>query len=530
MYVKRLIEFAEQHRDQFPPVGFTLKKVKWIVDIDDVGLTFNEVKNQTFIVPIATRSSNVKASLIVDKPDYVFNMGDKEDRHHAYKELLQTYITATADEDAASLLHLLQQPIKLPTKMKIGDFIVFRIRNEVFLHDNPNVQSFWQADQQLTEASSAQGTCMFCGEKGPLLERHSITFSVNRERTKMISANENAYRSHGTKASLVAPTCPHCEQKYGQALEYMLKNEPKKSYGEHMFSIGGMTYVYWLRSAQPFQPFAFFSATNEPLKNHKEMQAQLKQVFTGMKQSYDFNDFCLLVLSANKGRLVVRDYMECTLGQIHERIMRFLQAQDVGRDKLYGVYTLAGAIHQKPSTQLQKIDVRDWMNWALCGRPLSGRILIALVKRIQAEGKMYAMHAAVLKSWLVSQRDGREWTVTKDKTNVTTPYTLGRIFAIIEKIHGDAIGASDTLSSRFFGSASTTPKAIFGNLLRNTQHHLAKLGRDRKGLAVVMDKKLLEALSLISDFPSTLTLTEQAEFALGYYHEKEDLWKKKEEK
>src|SRR5699024_9725448 len=79
------------------------------------------------------------------------------------------------------------------------------------------------------------------------IERHSIDFYVSGERTKMISANKNAYESQGNKHSTVAPTCYMCEQKYGQTLEYLLQNKPNTSYGNHMFKVGDVTYVYWFR-------------------------------------------------------------------------------------------------------------------------------------------------------------------------------------------------------------------------------------------------------------------------------------------
>ena len=544
MYVKRLIEFAEEHPNLFPPLGYGVKKIDWIVDIEQSGVTFNEVAKQEMVVPVISRSSGVKATLLVDKPDYVFGWSDKEsgrekskERHEAYVQLLKEYVEATNDDDVRQLIEVLQQPIDYPETLKLGHFIVFRIRDEEFLHRKVAVKRFWSDYvKPVADEKSAETTCMFCGEKAPIMRRHSINFVVDGERTKMISANKNAYESHGNKNSTVAPTCYVCEQKYGKALEYLLQREPRTSRGTHMFSVGDLTYVYWFKKddeqlSEEMKMHQFFSMQSEEIGNDlQSMQNALDQVFGKRSEEYHFNNFCLLVLSANKGRLVVRDYVEESMGTLYDRINTYLEAQQVGSNRLYSIYTLAGAIYNKANTQLQKVDIRDWFNWAFQGQPLPGRILIALMKRIQAEGAMYAHHAAVLKSWLVSQRGRREWTVSIDYENKQPAYVLGRTFAVLEKIHQEAIGSKDTLASRFFGSASTTPLAVFGMLIKNAQHHLVKIGGKNEGRKVNLDKKLTELLGEVEAFPSTLRLTEQAEFALGYYHQKEDLWKKKEDK
>jgi len=537
VYVNRLIEFAEGHPELFPPIGFQKKKIDWIVDVDNGSLTFNAVERLEMTVPSISRSGSGESPiLLVDKPDYVFGWSPSDNeqersvrRHSSYMQLLDDYTAETEDPDITALIIALQNDIDFPAKMKPGDFVVFRTEDERYLHEASDVQRFWSERMQ---PPSTDGSfvinCQFCGEPSPAMERHSINFIVNGERTKMISANKNAYESHGLKNSMIAPTCSRCEQKYGQALEHMLSREPKTNYGRHMFSIGDLTYVYWLRgqSAGANLPTAM-RLLHEA--NPEAMRDLIHQLYSGQQVSSTFHDFCLLMLSANKGRLVVRGYVEESIGSIEERIARFFKAQDIGRDRSYNVYTLAGTIYQKPNTQMKRTDVQDWINWALRGTPLPGRILIALLKRIQAEGVMYPTHAAVLKSWLTSQDKRREWTVTTDETNKAPAYILGRVFAVLEKIQGEATGSSDTLSSRYIGSASTAPRSVMSMLIRNAKYHLAKIGSRNKGRAVNLDKRLSGLLTHIDTLPAVLKLSDQGEFTLGYYHEKESLWKKKEE-
>ena len=105
-------------------------------------------------------------------------------------------------------------------------------------------------------------------------------------------------------------------------------------------------------------------------------------------------------------------------------------------------------------------------------------------------------------------------------------YCLGRLFALLEKAQLDASpGINATIKDKYFGTASTSPKAVFPFLMRLGQHHLAgaKYGKST-------DKKIKEVMAMVgSEFPAHLNLDDQGRFMLGYYHQKNALYKKKEE-
>jgi len=78
---------------------------------------------------------------------------------------------------------------------------------------------------------------------------------------------------------------------------------------------------------------------------------------------------------------------------------------------------------------------------------------------------------------------------------------------------------------RFYGSASATPAVVFPRILRTYQHHLGKLS---EGHRVNVDKLTQEILAPLTEFPSHLSLPEQGLFALGYYHQRKDLFTSKD--
>ena len=114
-----------------------------------------------------------------------------------------------------------------------------------------------------------------------------------------------------------------------------------------------------------------------------------------------------------------------------------------------------------------------------------------------------------------------------DPENKNIGYRLGRLFAALEKIQGEAQNSINaTIRDRFYGAASSTPVTVFGNLMRLKNHHLAKLEPGRR---INFERLLGEIMDGISDFPAHLALADQARFAIGYYHQMQAFYTKKAE-
>jgi CRISPR-associated protein Csd1 len=108
-------------------------------------------------------------------------------------------------------------------------------------------------------------------------------------------------------------------------------------------------------------------------------------------------------------------------------------------------------------------------------------------------------------------------------------YLLGRMFAVVERTQEHANpGINATVRDRYYGSASAAPAGVFPILLRLNQHHLSKLRGEKPGLAVNMEKLNCEIIDEMPErFPRRLGLEQQGMFALGYYHQRNALFRKK---
>ena len=110
-----------------------------------------------------------------------------------------------------------------------------------------------------------------------------------------------------------------------------------------------------------------------------------------------------------------------------------------------------------------------------------------------------------------------------DPDRTEPAYHLGRLFAALEKVQDDAMpGTNATIKDRYFGAASATPGSVFPRLIRMSQHHAAKL--ENQGHKVTHERRVQEIVGRLDGFPAHLPLPAQGLFAVGYYHQRQDLF------
>ena len=133
-----------------------------------------------------------------------------------------------------------------------------------------------------------------------------------------------------------------------------------------------------------------------------------------------------------------------------------------------------------------------------------------------------------------------------------TPYVLGRIFAVLESIQEEANrpkhstkkgnkhvsestqeeanpGINATIRDKYFNSSCANPASIFPILMKLKNSHIRKIEREKKGKKIYFENLLTELTGKITEFPKSLTLEEQGRFILGYYHQTQKRYEKKEE-
>ena len=175
------------------------------------------------------------------------------------------------------------------------------------------------------------------------------------------------------------------------------------------------------------------------------------------------------------------------------------------------------------------------MRAVLLGENYPNSLYQTILLRIHAEQDINYYKASIVKACLL--RKTRETgnniykevlTLSLNENSNNRAYLLGRLFAVLEKVQKDANpNVKSTIRDKYFSSASTTPAATFPILLSLAQHHIAKLDYGvyyDKMIGEIMDKLEVD----IEPFPKNLSLDEQGIFYLGFYHQRNSLYKGKD--
>ena len=159
--------------------------------------------------------------------------------------------------------------------------------------------------------------------------------------------------------------------------------------------------------------------------------------------------------------------------------------------------------------------------------------------RIRAEREITRERAAIIKAYYLrnpNEKCPKEvLTVSLNENSKNIPYTLGRLFSVYEEIQEKANprnpenpGINTTIKDRYFGSAAAMPATVFPILSNLAQKHLRKLSDEQR---VRLDKKVMTLKSVLGEqYPAHMSLPEQGSFDLGYYHQTQARYIKKEDK
>jgi CRISPR-associated protein Csd1 len=536
MILERLRDFHARIQDDLIPSYHKQQGCRWILEIGSDG-SFHDFTEtgQTkrsatdFNTPYMRRAgSKPPPYLLVDKPAYVLGLprSDKEkwqkkaaQRHEEYVALVQE-CAETVDHPALDAFltfldrHVADALASPKTEdMKTGDLIIPRV-DGTYLTQIPAVQQFWieRQDTEAAEKSDLTAECLLCGEERPIARTHPVELVVGPDRVGLVTGNAKAFLSHGLKQSEIAPICQRCARIYGEALRYLLETD------RHHLRLGDVTWVYWTERASGFDPFTALTGA-EPRDVEKLLDAPYRSSKPG---DLDPEPFYSAALTSNISRLAVRSWITTTVGEVKRNIARYFERMRLdGRDgpRYHGLYALAGSTVRELD-DLPPHTIETLLSHALTGRRLPMALLHQAIRRARAEGGITHPRAALYKLVLLSNQSN---TITPmlNPNHDNPAYHCGRLLAVLENIQREAINPNTTLVDRYYGTASTAPASVFGNLMRGVQSHLSKLRRsDAGGLGHYFERQLGEIMSQLDGFPRTLGAEDQALFALGYYQQK----------
>jgi CRISPR-associated protein Csd1 len=352
----------------------------------------------------------------------------------------------------------------------------------------------------------------------------------------IVSFNLPAFTSQGKEQGLNAPVGSKAEHAYTTALNTLLARSSRQK-----MLVGDATAVFWAEKPHRMEDL-FADFFGEPPKGASNQDTEAIRALYSAPQAgampllEDDTEFYVLGLSPNASRLAVRFWHAGTVGDVARRIRQHFEDisvvhRDFEPEHLSLFRLLVSTSTEGKADNITPNLAGDVMKSILAGTPYPATLLSSCVRRIRAEREVTYPRMALIKACLVRdtrfyKRNIKEVGMSLDTANSNIGYRLGRLFAVLEKIQEEANpGLNATIRDRFYGAASSTPVTGFFSPMKLKNHHLAKL--ENRGRAVNLDRLVGEIVDGVADFPPHLSLQDQGRFAVGYYHQRQDLFKKK---
>ncbi|MDP9469828.1 MAG: type I-C CRISPR-associated protein Cas8c/Csd1 [Chloroflexota bacterium] len=555
MLLQRLREYAERQL-HLPPPMYQEQPIRYLFDLDRNGRmhgppidTADPANKATksgsrFLAPHVKRTVAVRAKLLADTSLYALGMetpDTKPDRvrhqHDAFQILVDDCARLTGEPSvsavAAFLADLDLGSLPLPSDFDAAAHMTFRVEG-VLPIELPSVREYWASVQGAADAgdegdgaSGERLQCIVCGQMQPVLQRHPLKIKgipggqIGKD---LISANAGAFESYGLSNSLIAPTCQTCAEAYGNALNSLLVDP------DTHVRVGGVAYAFWAVAKTGFRPGKMLSQP-DPAEVRELIDAQ-RTARSGATR-LDPTAFYAVSLGPSGARVVVRDWMDTTVGEAQQRLATFFERQELvdaygARGDPLPVWRLANATVRDARKEAPPATVPSalFAN-ALGGRPLPLDLLFQAVRRNRAEQDVTRERAALIKLVGLSRREagmgGIDVSTQLDLRNTEPAYLCGRLLAVLDAIQQRALNSPNaTIVDKYYGTASSAPASVFGTLLHGAQPHLGKLRKDPRthSAHAALERRLEEVMAGLDGFPATLTLQEQGLFALGFYHQR----------
>ncbi len=536
------------------PLGWERKELPFLivlsgdgqlVRVEDTRETVGKKKRaKAFLVPQSVkRSSSVAANLLWDNVEYVIGVvckGKEARVAEQHKAFLARLASLDGCPSLAPVCRFLSTPgfrERLgaePSWMEAVDgcaFVSFKIAgHEPPVFGEPDVAA--RIDAPVEGKNGPAERCLVTGLPDAIADLHPAIKGVQGTNTtggNIVSFNFPAAQSFGKEQGRNAPVGRRAAFQYTTALNVLLGKDSRQK-----MQVGDATTVFWASEPCPLED-EFADIFAEPPKDNPDkgvaaVARLLDSVRTGsFVREKGKTRFYVLGLSPNAARISVRFWHEGTVAEMETRFADWFESLQIAhgpkeKEHLSLWRLLVSIAPLGKSENIPPNLAGSVMRAILAGTPLPASLLAAVILRIKAEhtAKREDTYPRVkLLKAILTRNHERNLTMSLDKDNQDVGYRLGRLFAVLEKIQLAANpGINATIRDKFYASASATPAAVFGNLMRLSGHHLAKLDTDKKGLRVWLEKQVEEIMSGIQGFPAHLPLDEQGMFAVGYYHQR----------
>lgn len=424
-----------------------------------------------------------------------------------------------------------------------GVNLVFRFGGK-FAGDDGALRRAWQThyDGSVKSADGETMRCLVTGEKVVPEKIHPPIKNVAGAQSSgaaLVSFNAQAFCSYEREQNLNAPVGKYAAFAYSAALNALLADR------DHVRRFGDTTVVFWAEDAEPLYQDVFTSFVDGGGDSitDSELESCVSALLRGETPSLKGtelrpdNPFFILGLAPNAARISVRFFLRGTFGRFLENVKRHyddIRIADDNRSRgdipLWALLRETVNLNSKNKGASPQM-AGDTVRAVLTGQRYPATLYQQTQLRIRAERNITRGRAEIIKGYLIRMNCDENYkealTVELNENTRYQPYVLGRLFSVLEGLQQAANpGINTTIKDKYFTSAGATPGIVFPTLLNLAEKHLRKLDG---GLRVHYARQITELTGYLTEnYPAHYNLYDQGIFQLGYYHQTQKRFEKKD--
>lgn len=428
----------------------------------------------------------------------------------------------------------------LVDELRKGSNLTFRV-DGAFAYEDSEIRSAWE--KYFFKCSGDIMQCLITGEYIPAEPTHPKIKGVKDSQSSgasLISFNDDAFCSYNRKQNFNAPVSKLAAFAYTEALNYLLADRDSVQY------IGDASVVCWAEGADPaYQRFSFEALFGDERSglDQDAVRAAVARLAQGLPVEELGLDpgktFYILGLSPNASRLSVRFFLRDTFGNLMKNVNAHHERMEIVRspNDRFSTIPLWKLLSETVNPNSKEKAASPVLAGSVARAIFSGglypaALLESVMLRIRAERDISRGKAAIIKAYyLKNQNEGcpkEVLTVSLNENSTNVAYNLGRMFSVFETIQEKANpGINSTIKDKYFNSAAASPATIFPVLDNLCQKHLRKLDEPSRVYFGRIIGDLKDRLG--EEYPARMTLPQQGSFNLGYYHQNQKRFTKKEE-
>jgi len=584
--LNELYNYAIKTRISSPP-GYKAKKVKAYVVLSGQGdflgiVSGNEEEVLLPDIGSAAQGKDV-CNILVEKFGIVFCLPEQNGdvkpttvaKHEFFRKALEngSEVEPSFAVCAKVLLDKVnRENIKealFAKKVKANDIIGF-IVDGVRLEESPCYHYWWEKFRMnYQKGGGYESRCFITGNlTTPLVTVPKVNglkkVGGHAAGDSLVCFDKDAFCSYDFTQAQNATVSEEAMSSVNGALERLIKEAP---------TLAGSVFLHWYKEPIPkendvldfltlgleesFDDVEVEELDETDLAADKQVANQIiNSIISGDIPQLPENLYYIMTLSGAGGRIMVRSWLQGRYEDLYKNILQWyedlklLNSHGKWRPKKLTQYYYrllkpgksSKSISERMAYELAGLD-SSIMFSIISNSPLPDAIATKALHYIRShmlsdeEEKGTSnlripdqVACSLLKAWLLRknryERDDKSLKPEVNEVYCGVAYHLGRMMAVYAKLQLESSGGVNSgVVERYYASACTKPALVMGRLAQLAGYHLSKLDDSKANYY----KKLLADISccIPPNLPTTFTLSQQAEFAIGYYQENAFLYRKK---